>query len=316
MKYLVTGAAGFIGSHLSEALLNLNHIVIGLDNFDSFYSRTIKNDNLKTSFKHHNYTFIEGDICNSELLNQILDEHQFDVIIHLAAKAGVRSSLEKPLEYYNVNVNGTLKLLEAMHNTDHRKIVFASSSSVYGNNEKTPFSEDDPVDHPISPYAASKRAAEQLCYTFHHLYGFDIQILRYFSVYGPRQRPDMGISKFLDSFMNEKPITMFGDGSTRRDYTFIEDIIRGTLSATEQCVGFEIINLGESKTISLKSLIEEIRKVTNKETEIISLPMQPGDVFQTSADITKATIILQYNPQTNIADGLKKQFEYLTKSDS
>lgn len=311
MKYLVTGVAGFIGSHLSEALLKLNHSVVGLDNFDLFYSRTIKARNLDTSLNHKNFQFLEQDICDSEALETTLRENQFDAIIHLAAKAGVRNSIKKPSEYFEVNVNGTLNLLEAMRKTEHKKLIFASSSSVYGNNKKVPFAEIDSVDSPISPYAASKKAAEQICFTYHHLYNFDIFALRFFSVYGPRQRPDMGISKFFDAFINKKPITMFGDGISRRDYTYIDDIIDGTLKAIDRCSGFEIINLGESKTISLKNLIDEIRSLTKKETEILSLSMQPGDVFQTNADISKAENLLDYSPKFGIKEGLIQQLNYL-----
>jgi len=311
MKYLVTGVAGFIGSHLSEALLKLNHSVVGLDNFDLFYSRTIKARNLETSLNHKNFQFLEQDICDAEALETTLRENQFDAIIHLAAKAGVRNSIKKPSEYFEVNVNGTLNLLEAMRKTEHKKLIFASSSSVYGNNKKVPFSEIDSVDSPISPYAASKKSAEQICFTYHHLYNFDIFALRFFSVYGPRQRPDMGISKFFDAFINKKPITMFGDGISRRDYTYIDDIIDGTLKAIDRCSGFEIINLGESKTISLKNLIDEIRSLTKKETEILSLSMQPGDVFQTNADISKAENLLDYSPKFGIKEGLIQQLNYL-----
>ncbi len=311
MKYLVTGVAGFIGSHLSEALLKLNHSVVGLDNFDQFYSRSIKARNLETSLNHKNFQFLEQDICDAEALETILRENKFDAIIHLAAKAGVRNSINKPSEYFEVNVNGTLNLLEAMRKTEHKKLIFASSSSVYGNNKKVPFSEIDSVDSPISPYAASKKAAEQICFTYHHLYKFDMFALRFFSVYGPRQRPDMGISKFIDAFINKKPITMFGDGMSRRDYTYIDDIIDGTLKAIDRCSGFEIINLGESKTISLKNLIDEIKLITKKETEIHSLPMQAGDVFQTNADISKAETLLDYSPKFGIKEGLIQQFNYL-----
>ncbi|MEQ9309392.1 MAG: GDP-mannose 4,6-dehydratase [Balneolaceae bacterium] len=315
MKFLITGAAGFIGSHLTEALLNLNHKVIGLDNFDPFYAKDVKVQNLKHALNNPNFQLLEIDLSNLSSLNSVLNSHEFDAIIHLAAKAGVRNSILKPDEYLNVNVNGTLNLLEAMRKTGHKKLVFASSSSVYGNNKKVPFSETDPVDYPISPYAASKKAAEQLCYTYHHLYDFDIYTLRFFSVYGPRQRPDMGIHKFFNSFLHKKPITMFGDGESRRDYTYISDIIDGTLKAIEHCSGFEIINLGESKTTSLKSLVSQIKNISKGETEVISLPMQPGDVLQTNADILKAEKLLGYSPKVSIQEGLQRQFEYLMKSE-
>ncbi len=312
MNYLITGAAGFIGSHLTEALLSNNHTVTGFDNFDDYYDRSIKETNLLTAIKSPGFTLIEGDLRKPKDVTSLFEGVQFDAVIHLAAKAGVRPSIEAPKDYFEVNVNGTLNLLEAMRTSGHRNMIFASSSSVYGNNEKVPFAEDDPVDNPISPYAASKKAGELLCKTYHHLYDFNIFALRFFSVYGPRQRPDMGIHKFIHSFLNGNPITMFGDGSSKRDYTYIDDIIEGTLKAIERCLGFEIINLGESKTVSLKSLIEQVRSVTRKEIEIRKLPMQPGDVFVTNADIDKAKRILGYAPKVDIEEGLKAHFEYLS----
>lgn len=311
MNYLITGAAGFIGSHLTETLLDKNHTVTGFDNFDDYYHRSEKEKNLSKALESSRFTLVEGDLRNSEDVEKLFDGTRFDSVIHLAAKAGVRPSIEAPKDYFEVNVNGTLNLLEAMRTTNHKNMVFASSSSVYGNNEKVPFAEEDPVDNPISPYAASKKAGELLCRTYHHLYDFNIFALRFFSVYGPRQRPDMGIHKFLHSFINGNAITMFGDGSSKRDYTYIDDIIDGTLQAIEQCSGFEIINLGESKTVSLISLIEEIQSVTNEEVEIKKLPMQPGDVFVTNADIDKAKRLLGYNPTVDIKKGLKAHFDYL-----
>ncbi|GAB5410195.1 MAG: hypothetical protein BalsKO_25600 [Balneolaceae bacterium] len=211
---------------LAHTLLRLNHSVIGIDNFDPFYPKSIKSKNIEYAVSQPDFELFEFDIRNTSDIESILKNHKFYVIIHLAAKFGVRNSLANPEEYFNVNVNGILNLLEAMRKTNHKKLVFASSSSVYGNNEKVPFSETDPVDFPISPYSASKKAAEQLCYTYHHLYKIDVFALRFFSVYGPRQRSDMGIYKFLDSFNSKKPIKMFGDGESRRDYTFISDIVQ------------------------------------------------------------------------------------------
>ncbi|RNC83380.1 MAG: SDR family NAD(P)-dependent oxidoreductase [Balneola sp.] len=311
MNYLVTGAAGFIGSHLTEALLSRGHTVTGFDNFDSYYQKSVKERNLAIAMKSPNFKLVEGDLRTESDIHALFEANNYDSVIHLAAKAGVRPSIESPKDYFEVNVNGTLNLLEAMRLTGHKKMIFASSSSVYGNNKKTPFSEHDPVDDPISPYAATKKAGELLCKTYHNLYGFDIYALRFFSVYGPRQRPDMGIHKFLSSFMEGKAITMFGDGSSKRDYTYIDDIINGTLKAVERCSGFEIVNLGESKTVSLKSLIDEVRTVTQRDAEIKYLPMQPGDVFETNADIEKAKHLLDYSPKTDIKKGLKAHFDYL-----
>ncbi len=310
-NYLITGVAGFIGSHLLEALLIRGDSVIGVDNFDSFYSKTTKQKNIESALTHSNFAFIESDIRDSDSLKAVFDKNRFDAVIHLAARAGVRNSLKAPQSYYEVNVMGTLNLLEAMRSSNHAKLIFASSSSVYGNNVKIPFSETDPVDFPVSPYAASKKSAELLCYSYHHLYNFDIYALRFFSVYGPRQRPDMGIHKFFDAFLNGTPITMYGDGTSRRDYTFIEDIINGTIKAIDSCKGYEVINLGESKTTLLKVLLDEIKTITGKKAEIHSLPMQPGDVIQTNADISKAEKLLGYSPKVDIQTGLKRHFEYL-----
>ena len=310
-NYLITGAAGFIGSHLTEALIKRGDSVTGIDNFDPFYPKANKLKNIESSLDHPNFTFIETDIRDTDSLKMLFEQNRFDAVIHLAAKAGVRNSLKAPQSYYDVNVMGTLNLLEAMRNSKHTKLIFASSSSVYGNNTKVPFSETDPVDFPISPYAASKKSAELLCYSYHHLYNFDIYALRFFSVYGPRQRPDMGIHKFFDAFLNGNPITMYGDGNSKRDYTFIDDIIHGTIQAIDSCKGYEIINLGESKTTLLKVIIDEIRTITGKNTEVNSLPMQPGDVIQTNADISKARKLLNYDPKVDIQSGLKRHFEYL-----
>jgi UDP-glucuronate 4-epimerase len=305
-RIFVTGAAGFIGSNLVDFLLKGENQVMGIDNFDPFYARTIKEHNLKNALQNPGFHFIEGDIRDVELMNRCFSEFGPNLVVHLAAKAGVRPSLLNPHEYYDVNVMGTLNILESMRRNYIRKLIFASSSSVYGNNAKVPFSESDIVDYPISPYAASKKSGELLCHTYHNLYNFDIYCLRFFTVYGPRQRPDLAINKFTKAVLNGEPISLFGDGYSRRDYTYIDDIIQGINGAIENLRGFDIFNLGESQTISLKNLVSLIEKYTGKNAKLIYLPMQDGDVLQTYADISKAKDKLGYNPQTNIEIGLEK----------
>lgn len=305
-KILVTGAAGFIGSNFVEALLKAGIKVTGIDNFDLFYDRTIKEQNIEYAIKNPEYHFIEGDIRNPEFINDCLKTSKPGIIVHLAAKAGVRPSLADPKEYYDVNVMGTLNLLEMMRINQLKKMIFASSSSVYGNNEKVPFCETDNVDNPISPYAASKKAGELLCHTYHHLYKFDIFCMRFFTVYGPRQRPDLAIHKFTKAILRDDPITLYGDGSTRRDYTHIDDIIMGLMGAVDKLKGYEVFNLGESSTISLIKLVSLIEQYTNKKARIKYLPVQEGDVVQTFADVSKARDKLNYNPLMDIETGIKK----------
>lgn len=309
-KILVTGAAGFIGSNLVDALLKRGAIVTGLDNFDPFYDRKIKELNIESALKNPGYNFREGDIRDNEFINDCLRNFNPDIIVHLAAKAGVRPSLSDPQEYYDVNVMGTLNLLEAMKANKIKKMIFASSSSVYGNNEKVPFSETDNVDYPISPYAASKKAGELLCFTYHNLYDFDIFCLRFFTVYGQRQRPDLAIHKFTKALLNDQFISLYGDGSTRRDYTHIDDIVHGIIESIKRVTGYEIFNLGESSTVSLKKLVTILENYTNKEAKIKYLPMQEGDVIQTFADITKARNLLNYKPVINIEAGIKNYVKY------
>jgi UDP-glucuronate 4-epimerase len=311
MNILVTGAAGFIGSHLCERLLANGHEVTGIDNFDPFYDRDIKEANLEGAFKHKNYHFAERDIRDQSGIEKLLEARATDVIVHLAARAGVRPSIADPAGTYDVNVNGTLFLLEAARKSSVKKFVFASSSSVYGNNEKVPFSETDPVDDPISPYAASKKAGELLCYTYHHLYDMDISCLRFFTVYGPRQRPDLAIHKFARLIREGRPIPVFGDGSMQRDFTYIDDIIQGVVAAMERCRGYEIFNLGESKPIRLDVLIREIEKALGMTAQIERHCEQPGDVKQTYADIRKAKTMLGYQPGADITQGLKHFADWL-----
>ena len=310
-KVLITGAAGFIGSSLADDLLAKGFSIMGIDNFDSFYTRDIKETNISNALKHNLYSFQEGDIRDMKFLDSCFSGFRPDIIIHLAAKAGVRPSIKDPASYYDVNVNGTLNLLEAMRRNKIGRMLFASSSSVYGNNKKIPFAESDNVDFPVSPYAASKKACELLCHTYHHLFDMDIFCLRFFTVYGPRQRPDLAINKFTRALLNDEPITLFGDGSTSRDYTHISDILQGIGQAMENLKGFGIFNLGESNAISLKELVALLENSTGKKADIKYLPMQDGDVLRTFADISRAKSVLGYNPVVNIADGISNYVEWV-----
>ena len=310
MKVLITGAAGFIGSHLCERLLDDGLIVIGLDNFDDFYDPQIKRRNIEGCLKNKNFQLVEADIRDSAAMDKTIGGG-VEIIVHLAARAGVRPSIEKPLLYADVNINGTMVLLEAAKKHKVNKFIFGSSSSVYGNNKKVPFSEDDNVDFPISPYAATKKAGELICHTYHHLYGICITCLRFFTVYGPRQRPDLAIHKFAKLIEQGKPIPVYGDGTMMRDFTYIDDIIDGTVAAMNKCSGFSIYNLGESRPISVNDLIAEIEKVLGKKAVKKYLPPQPGDVERTYADITKAAKDLGYNPKTDLRAGLAKFVEWL-----
>lgn len=310
-KVLITGAAGFIGSSLADDLLAKGFSIMGIDNFDSFYTRDIKETNISNALKHNLYSFQEGDIRDMEFLNSCFSGFRPDIVIHLAAKAGVRPSIKNPASYYDVNVNGTLNMLEAMRKNKIGRMLFASSSSVYGNNKKIPFAESDNVDFPVSPYAASKKACELLCHTYHHLFDMDIFCLRFFTVYGPRQRPDLAINKFTRALLNDEPITLFGDGSTSRDYTHISDILQGIEQAMENLKGFGIFNLGESNAISLKELVALLENSTGKKADIKYLPMQDGDVLRTFADISRAKSVLGYNPVVNIADGISNYVEWV-----
>ena len=311
MKVLVTGGAGFIGSHLCERLLSDGEEVVCLDNFDPFYDPQIKRKNIACCLENKSFSLVEGDIRDGECVAKVLAEKGVDIIVHLAAKAGVRPSIEEPLVYQDVNINGTMVLLEGAKQYGVRKFIFGSSSSVYGNNKKVPFSEDDNVDYPISPYAATKKAGELICHSYHHLYDIDIMSLRFFTVYGARQRPDLAIHKFARLIESNQPIPVFGDGSMRRDFTYVEDIIQGVIGAMHNCRGYEIYNLGESQPIRLDRLIEEIEKALGKKAIINRLPVQPGDVRQTYADISKAQKRLGYKPNTDITTGLRHFVSWL-----
>ncbi len=308
MKILLTGAAGFIGSHFAESLLERGHEVVSVDNFNPFYDPSMKERNILEIKLKGKGRFIDerGDILNRKFLESVFKTHRPELVVHLAAMAGVRPSIASPLTYEKVNVHGTMNLLEAMKAHGLNKMIFASSSSVYGNNPKVPFSEDDNVDYPISPYAATKKAGELICYTYHHLYRFTIVALRFFTVYGPRQRPEMAIHKFTRLIDKGEPIPMFGDGTSKRDYTYISDIIDGMLKAMEIQEGFHLYNLGESRTTSLIDLIHLIENALGKKARIQPLPPQPGDVNITYADISRAQRDLGYQPHITMEEGIQQ----------
>ena len=309
---LVTGGAGFIGSHLVEKLLAENAWRVAVaDDFNDFYAPAMKRANVAPFADNENFKLYEADIFDAEALRHIFDENQFDAIVHLAARAGVRPSLEQPKLYAETNINGTLNLLESARNYGVKQFVFGSSSSVYGDNKKVPFAESDPIVSPISPYAATKAAGELLCHTYSHLYDVRTVCLRFFTVYGARQRPDLAIRKFSQLITDGAPIPVFGDGTTRRDYTYIDDIISGVRAAIDyEETAHEIFNLGESQTVELRYLIELLEKNLNVRAIIDRRPMQSGDVAQTFADISKAQKLLNYQPQTKIEDGIKKFVEW------
>lgn len=307
MKHiLITGGAGFIGSHLVDRLLTEGDWqVTVVDDFNNFYAPTIKRENVRAHLRNSAYELHEVDIRDRLTLKEVAAGKRFDCIVHLAARAGVRPSLTQPLLYSETNINGTLNLLELAREHNVKQFVFGSSSSVYGANAKVPFSEDDPAFHPISPYAATKGAGELLCHTYSHLYDMRCICLRFFTVYGARQRPDLAIHKFARLISEGKSIPVFGDGTTRRDYTYIHDIIGGVRAAIDYSdSNYEVINLGESRTVELRELISLLEKELDQLAVIDWQPLQPGDVPQTYADITKAKRLLSYNPQTQIEEGI------------
>jgi UDP-glucuronate 4-epimerase len=315
---LITGGAGFIGSHLVDRLLSEGDWQVSVvDDFNDFYDPAIKRANVKRHENDQNYRLFEADIRDRVALQQIFQEQAFKCVVHLAARAGVRPSLAQPLLYAETNVNGTINLLELAREHDIKQFVFGSSSSVYGINAKVPFSEDDPIRQPISPYAATKAAGELICHTYTHLYGIRCICLRFFTVYGPRQRPDLAIHKFASLITEGKPIPVFGDGTTRRDYTFIDDIIAGVRAAIDYSkTDYEVINLGESRTVELRELISLLEKELRAAAQIDRQPLQPGDVPQTFADIAKARQILGYDPQTQIEDGIRKFVAWFRERDN
>jgi len=284
----------------------MNHQVVCVDNFNSFYDPVIKERNISSVKNNREFSLFKADIRNRDELSDIFKKSRPELIIHLAAMPGVRPSIENPFLFFDVNVTGTLVVLETMRSFGINKMIFASSSSVYGNNSKVPFSESDPVENQISPYASSKRACELLCYTYHSLYKFDIFCLRFFTVYGPRQRPDLAIHKFTSRILENKPIQVFGDGNTSRDYTYISDIIEGIYNSVTRLKGFNIYNLGESRTISLSNMIETLENALGKEAIKEFLPPQPGDVERTFADISKARNELDYDPVFDFKKGIEE----------
>ncbi|NIL99702.1 MAG: NAD-dependent epimerase/dehydratase family protein [Acidobacteria bacterium] len=307
---LVTGGAGFIGSHTVDRLLAAGRQVVALDNFDDFYDPRIKRSNVATALENPAYRLVEGDIRDSELLDRLFGEHGFSAVIHLAARAGVRPSIEAPVLYSSVNLDGTTRMLEACRKHGVDRFVFGSSSSVYGNNEKVPFSETDPVDHPISPYAATKKAGEVLCHAHHHLFGIRMACLRFFTVYGPRQRPEMAIHKFAAKMVRGEEIEQYGDGSSARDYTFISDIVAGVLRALDRADGFHVWNLGGSRTIQLGDLIRTIGRAFDVRPKVRRLPDQPGDVDRTWADTSRAKSELGWEASVTLDRGLQEFREW------
>jgi UDP-glucuronate 4-epimerase len=306
MRVLITGGAGFIGSHVTDALLKRGDEVICLDNFNDYYDPKRKRRNVAPFVDLTGYRLCEGDIRSEDDLQVVFGTEKIDKVLHVAAMAGVRSSIKNPALYSAVNVTGTSNVLEMARRHEVSSFVFASSSSVYGARGQAPFREDEAVDHPISPYAATKRAAELLTYTYHHLYGLNCTSLRFFTVYGPKGRPDMAPYLFTRWIFEGKELTMFGDGSSRRDYTYIDDIVFGVIAALDADLPFEIVNLGNSQTVPLKEFISVVQDAAGKPARVVQVKTQPGDVPLTSADIQKARQLLGYNPQTDIREGMDR----------
>lgn len=312
-KFLVTGGAGFIGSHLCEALLAAGDEVVVVDDFNDFYDPAIKQRNLAALAGQ--IEIVRGDIGDDRVVSETFSRHCFDGVFHLAARAGVRPSIADPRLYFKTNLDGTLNLLEACRHQGVRDFIFASSSSVYGVNKKVPFSETDLIERTISPYAATKLAGEQMCSNYSHLFGLRCACLRFFTVYGPRQRPDLAISKFTSALLDDRPIDRYGDGSTARDYTYVDDIVQGVLAAAAylEKSPFEIFNIGGAATTTLNELIALVESATGKQAEIITLPDQPGDVPRTFADVTKAENLLGYRAATPIRVGIPRYVEWQTQ---
>ena len=311
MNVLVTGGAGFIGSHVVEALLAQGHTVTVVDDFNDFYDPALKRRNV-AGFGEHTRV-VEADIRHPASLRPLFEQGRFDAVLHFAARSGVRQSVAHPRLYAEVNVLGTQSVLELAREFGVKKFIFASSSSVYGLSHKVPFQEDAPVFQPISPYAATKLAAEALCHVYHHLYGLDTVCLRLFAAYGSRQRPDLAIHKFTSAILRGKPVEVYGDGTARRDYTHVEDIVRGVLACFHREFGYEVINLGESRTVELRELVQLIERAVGRKAQIRQLPGQAGDVPITYADISKARRLLGYNPQVNIESGIERFVDWFRK---
>jgi UDP-glucuronate 4-epimerase len=309
-KVLVTGGAGFIGSHVASRLLQSGFEVSIVDDLNDFYSPALKRENLAGIATLGSVPFFESDICDRDRIFEVFERTRPDVVIHLAARVGVRPSLEQPLLYERVNIHGTLVLLEACRAWGVRKLIFASSSSIYGIANTVPFSEEDTTALPISPYAATKIAGEKICYTYSHLYGVRTVCLRFFTVYGPRQRPDLAIRKFTTMIDRSEPIPIFGDGSSERDYTYIDDIVEGVMAAVRMECSYEVLNLGNAHPVDLNTLIATIEESLGKKAIIRRLPSQPGDVPITFADIAKAGRLLGYHPRTTLQVGIGKFIDW------
>jgi UDP-glucuronate 4-epimerase len=315
MRAIVTGGAGFIGSHLVDRLLADGCEVIVVDNFDPFYARALKEQNLRSALVHPRCRLVEMDIRDAQGVERLVDESRPEAIVHLAARAGVRPSIDNPILYADVNVTGTVNWLVAAARLEPRpRFIYASSSSVYGDRSDAPFRETDPVDLPVSPYAATKKACELLAFTFHHLHGLPVTGLRFFTAYGPRNRPDLAIAKFTRLIDRGEPVPMFGDGSTRRDYTFVADIVDGIIRAMQRCSSHHLYNLGNSSPIELRVLIDTIARVLGKTPIIERLPEQPGDVRQTYADIHRASSELGYSPRTPFIEGIEHYVSWFRES--
>ena len=309
---LVTGGAGFIGSHLVAALLGGGREVVVLDDFDDFYDPALKRRNV-AALAGPGLRVVEGDIRDTALVDRVFSDERFHSVIHLAARAGVRPSIEQAALYTSVNLDGTTCLLEAARRHGVERFVFGSSSSVYGNNPKVPFAEDDPVDHPISPYAATKKAGELLCYTHHHLHGLHVACLRFFTVYGPRQRPEMAIHKFTRLLWQGREVEQYGDGTSARDYTFVSDIVDGILRAWERCRGYRVYNLGGSRTVTLSDLLAKIAERLEVPARVRAMPAQPGDVERTWADVSRARQELGWEPRVDLDSGLDLFVEWFRR---
>jgi UDP-glucuronate 4-epimerase len=311
-RYLVTGAAGFIGARLAALLLEQGHLVVGIDNLNSAYDVRLKQWRLQQLQSLTGFAFSRGDISDRVSIETLWNKHDgagFDAVINLAARAGVRQSVENPYVYFETNVAGTLNLLELCRAGGVKKFILASTSSLYGADCPRPFREDAPTDKPLSPYAASKKGAEAICYTYHYLYGMDISILRYFTVYGPAGRPDMSLFRFVQRISEGKPIVLYGDGSQERDFTYVDDVARGTAAAIRP-LGYEIVNLGSDHPVKIRDVIARIEESTGQKAEIKSQPIHPADVPATWADISKAGKLLGWKPQVSFEDGLKKLIEW------
>ncbi len=308
---LVTGGAGFIGSHVTDRLLAAGRRVAVVDSFDDFYDPAVKRRNIRRAEASAAFTLVEADIRDEATMHEVASRHDVEAIIHLAARAGVRPSIEQPLLYQSVNGTGTTVMLEVARRRRVKNFVFGSSSSVYGESGEVPFREEARVDRPVSPYAATKKANEELCFTYHHLYGLPVTCLRFFTVYGPRQRPEMAIHKFTRAIADGRPLTLYGDGSTRRDYTYVDDIVDGVVAALDRPQPYEVVNLGGSRTTSLADLVAMLEARLGRRATIERLPAQPGDVTITYADVSRAGRLFGYTPRVPIEEGLDRFARWL-----